>query len=310
MRIVFFGSPSIALPVLSNLLTAGHEIKLVVCQPDKAAGRGKKLTPPAVKTFAQDHNLPCLQPEKIRQDQQILEQIKEVKPELIVVVAYGQIIPAPIINLPLYKSLNVHFSLLPRYRGAAPVQWAILNGERFTGVTIFQLNEKMDEGPILSQEIVEILPRENAHELEIRLSHVGAKLLVKTIENLKNIEPKEQDHSRASYAPKLTKEQGQINWQEPAEIIDRKVRAFFSWPGAYTFFNGKKIEIISGLATQGIIPGASPGEIVQIDKSGLYVCCGQRSFYLIEKVKPEAKKEMSAYSFSLGAKIKLGSRMG
>jgi methionyl-tRNA formyltransferase len=310
MRIVFFGSPGIALPVLSGLLASGHEIKLVICQPDKPAGRGKKLTPPAVKVFAESHNLPCLQPEKIRKDQEILGLIKEARPELNVVVAYGQIIPASIISLPPFRSLNVHFSLLPGYRGAAPVQWAILNGERFTGVTIFQPTEKMDEGPILSQEILEILPRENAHELEIRLSHVGARLLVKTIENIKNIEPKEQNHSRATYAPKLTKDQGRLNWEEPAEVIDRKVRAFFLWPGAYTFFNGQRVEIIVGRIAQGIIPGARPGEIVQIDKPGIYVFCGQKSLYLIEKVKPEGKKEMSAHAFSLSGKINLGASFG
>jgi len=306
MRIVFFGSPAVALPALNNLLAAGHEIKLVISQPDKPAGRGKKLTPPAVKVFAQDHGLPCLQPEKIRKDEKVLEAIKAVNPEVNIVVAYGQIIPASIIYLPPFKSLNIHFSLLPKYRGAAPVHWAILNGERFTGVTIFQLNEKMDEGPILTQEIVEILPRENAHELETRLAHLGARLLIKTLDNIKNIELKEQDHSQATYAPKLSKDQGKINWNEPAEVIDRKVRAFFPWPGAFTLLNGLRVGIVNGQITQGIMPAARPGEIVQVDKSGIYVCCGYKTIYLIEKVKPEGKSEMSAYAFSLGGKVKVG----
>ncbi|MGB9893579.1 MAG: methionyl-tRNA formyltransferase, partial [Candidatus Saccharicenans sp.] len=252
------------------------------------------------------HGLPCLQPEKIKKDEETLRAIKEVNPEVNIVVAYGQIIPASIIYLPPFKSLNIHFSLLPKYRGAAPVQWAILNGERFTGVTIFQLNEKMDEGPILSQEMVEILPRENAHELETRLAHVGARLLIKTLENIRNIELKEQDHSRATYAPKLTKDQARIDWNEPAEVIDRKVRAFFLWPGAHTFINNQRIEVINGQITQGIMPAARPGEIVQIDKSGIYVCCGYKTIYLMEKVKPEGKNEMSAYAFSLSGKVKVG----
>lgn len=306
MRIVFFGSPPTALPSLNALLSAGHEIKLIITQPDKPAGRGKKLTPPAVKVFARDHGLPYLQPERIRKDEKVLETIKEASPDINIVVAYGQIIPAPIIYLPPLKSLNIHFSLLPRYRGAAPVQWAILNGERFTGITIFQLTEKMDEGPILSQEVVPILPRENAHELETRMSHIGAQLLIKTLEKINILELKEQDHSLATYAPKLTKEQGRINWQETAEAVDRKVRAFYGWPGAFTFINGQRLEIISGQITQGLMPAARPGEVVQLDKSGIYVCCGQKTFYLIEQVKPEGRKEMSAHSFSLGGKVRVG----
>ncbi|MCX8160860.1 MAG: methionyl-tRNA formyltransferase [Candidatus Saccharicenans sp.] len=306
MRVVFFGSPPTALPALSGLLSAGHEIKLVITQPDKPAGRGKKLTPPAVKVFAEDHGLPYLQPEKIRKDEKVLEAIKEANPDINIVVAYGQIIPGSIIYLPPLKSINIHFSLLPKYRGAAPVQWAILNGERFTGVTIFQLTEKMDEGPILTQELVPILPRENAHELETRLSHLGAQLLLRTIEKIGSLEPKEQDHSLATYAPKLTKEQGRIDWQQTAEAIDRQVRAFFGWPGAFAFHNGQRLEIISGQVTQGLMPAARPGEVVQLDKSGIYVCCGQKTFYLIEKVKPEGRKEMSAFSFSLGGKVRVG----
>lgn len=306
MKVVFFGSPAVALPALNALLAAGHEIKLVVTQPDKPAGRGKKLTPPPVKVFALNHQLEIIQPQKIRQDEQALEKIKAASPEVNVVVAYGQIIPASIIYLPKYKSLNVHFSLLPKYRGAAPVAWAILNGDRYTGVTIMQLNEKMDEGPILAREIVPVLPRENTQELETRLAHVGAELLVKTLSQIDSIIPQEQDHAQATYAPKITKEQGKINWSEPAEVIDRKVRAFYPWPGAYTFLNGQRLEIISGMVLPGLMPDSKPGEIIRVDKSGLYVCCGGGNLYLIEKVKPEGRKEMTAYAYSLGNRLSAG----
>lgn len=306
MKVVFFGSPAVALPALNALLAAGHEIKLVVTQPDKPAGRGKKLTPPPVKVFALNHQLEIIQPQKIRQDEQALEKIKAASPEVNVVVAYGQIIPASIIYLPKYKSLNVHFSLLPKYRGAAPVAWAILNGDQYTGVTIMQLNEKMDEGPILAREIVPILPRENTQELETRLAHVGAELLVKTLSQIDSIIPQEQDQAQATYAPKITKEQGKINWSEPAEVIDRKVRAFYPWPGAYTFLNGQRLEIISGVALPGLMPDSKPGEIVRVDKSGFYVRCGGGNLYLIEKVKPEGKKEMTAYAYSLGNRVLAG----
>ena len=306
MKIVFFGSPAVALPSLNALLAAGHEIKLVITQPDKPAGRGKKLTPPPVKFFAQNHQLEVIQPEKIRKEEQVLEKIKAAEPEVNVVVAYGQIIPPSIIYYPRYKSLNVHFSLLPKYRGAAPVAWAILNGDRYTGVTIMQLNERMDEGPILTREMVEILPRENAQELETRLSYLGAELLVKTLNQISSLTPQEQDPSQATYAPKITKEQAKIDWSEPAEVIDRKVRAFYPWPGAYTFFNRQRLEIISGLVLPGLMPDSRPGEIVRVDKPGLYVRCGGGNLYLIEKIKPEGKKEMTAYAFTLGNKLSAG----
>ncbi|HOP61515.1 MAG TPA: methionyl-tRNA formyltransferase [Candidatus Saccharicenans sp.] len=309
MKVAFFGSPAVALPALNSLIQAGHEIRLVITQPDRPAGRGKKLTPPPVKVFARDHGLPCLQPEKIRRDEQVLEALKQAEPEVNVVVAYGQIIPASIIYLPPFKTLNIHFSLLPKYRGAAPVQWAILNGDRKTGITIMELNEKMDEGPLLAQREVEILPGETARELEIRLSYLGAQLLIETLSRINEVERVEQKPELATYAPRLTKEQGKINWQEPARVIDLKVRAFFPWPGAFCFLDGKKIDILSGQPIAGIFPNSSPGEIIQIDKSGVYVACGQNTVYLIEKIKPESKKEMPAYAFSLGGKIKVGTRL-
>ena len=309
MKVAFFGSPAVALPALNSLIQAGHEIKLVITQPDRPAGRGKKLTPPPVKVFARDHGLPCLQPEKIRRDEQVLEALRQAEPEVNVVVAYGQIIPASIIYLPPFKTLNVHFSLLPKYRGAAPVQWAILNGDRKTGVTIMELNEKMDEGPILAQREVEILSGETARELETRLSYLGARLLIETLARINEIERVEQNPELATYAPRLTKEQGKINWQEPARVIDLKVRAFSPWPGAFCFLDGKKLDILSGQPITGMFPNSSPGEIIQIDRSGVYVACGQNTAYLIEKLKPESKKEMPAYAFSLGGKIKVGTRL-
>ncbi|MDD8019715.1 MAG: methionyl-tRNA formyltransferase [Acidobacteriota bacterium] len=310
MKIVFFGSPAIALPALNSLIQVGHEIKLVITQPDRPAGRGKKLTSPPVKVFAQNHGLPCLQSEKIKRDDKVLEAIKQAGPDVNVVVAYGQIIPASIIYFPPLKTLNIHFSLLPRYRGAAPVEWAILSGETTTGVTIIELNEKMDEGPILAQKEVGILPGENAHELEIRLSYLGAELLIDTLARINEIRRIDQDHEQASYAPKLTKDQGKIDWQESAGAIDLKVRAFFPWPGAYSFFHGQKVEILSGQAIPGTFSASSPGEILHVDKSGLYISCGQNTTYLIEKIKPQSKKEMSAYAFSLSGKIKSGTKLG
>lgn len=307
MNIVFFGSPVSALPSLKKLLEMGHSIELIITQPDKPSGRGKKLMPCPVKKTALGLNIPFYQPLKIRKDQIALDKIKKIQPDLNVVVAYGQIIPSSIIYLPRYNSLNVHFSLLPKYRGASPVQWALLKGEERTGVTIFELNEKMDEGDILSQEEVKIFPGESAAELETRLGEKGADFLIEMIAQIDKMKPREQDHSQATYAPKLSKEDGKINWTKNALYIERQVRAFTPWPSAYAFLEDKRIKIYKGKKRENKAKlGSSPGEILGIRKEGIEVCCGDRSIYLIESLQPENRKQMDAYAFSLGAKIKPG----
>jgi len=304
MRVVFFGSPATALPSLAKLLKGGHRVELVVCQPDKPAGRGKKLTPCPVKSFAAGKGLACYEPEKIRNDPVALEKIRAADPEIIIVVAYGQMIPTPIIDLPKYKSINVHFSLLPKYRGASPVQWAVLNGEEKTGVTIFRLNDKMDEGEILASEAISILPRENALNLETRLSHIGAELLHRTLASLDRLRPVEQDQTLATYAPKLKKEDGRIDWSQEADLVDRKVRAMTPWPSAYTFLRGRRLIIQEGQPSFETADQDSPGKIASIEKYGILVCCRNRSLYLIQTLQPENKKSMGAFSFSLGGNIK------
>jgi len=307
MNIVFFGSPASALPSLSRLLEEGHQIALIITQPDRPSGRGKKLTQSPVKEFAIKKGIPVYQSERIKRDQIAKEKIQNIEPDLNVVVAYGQIIPLSILEIPKYQSINVHFSLLPKYRGASPVQWTVLNGEKTTGITIFKLNEKMDEGDILSQEKTDINPYENAGELEARLSTIGAELLVKTIANLKNIKAQKQNHSQATYAPKLKKEDGLIDWHKDAQSIDRHVRAFTPWPSAFSFFKGKRLIITRGKEIkEEFIHLANPGELLKIKKDGIEVCCGQGSVYLIESLRPEGRKEMPAYSFSLGINIKPG----
>ena len=308
MKIVFFGSPTIALVSLKRIIEEGHRIELVISQPDKPTGRGKKLIPAPLKRFAQDLNIPVYQPVKIRKDQIALEKIKKINPDLNVVVAYGQIIPSSIIFLPKYNSINVHFSLLPKYRGASPIQWALLNGERKTGVTIFELNERMDEGDILAKEEVDIHPEEGASELEARLAQKGADLLVKTIANISKIKPQKQDHSQATYAPRIKKEDGRIKWEKNAIFIERLVKAYTPWPSAYTFLADRRIKILKGKKEAFKGQSSSPGEILEVKKRGIEVCCGDASVFLIENLQPENKKPMSAYSFSLGAKIRPGDR--
>ena len=306
MRIVFFGSPASALPSLQKILEEGHQVELIITQPDKPSGRGGKLTPPPVKKFALEGKIDILQPEKIKKDTLAFEKIKSLAPDLIVVVAYGQIIPSSVIYLPKYHSINVHFSLLPKYRGASPVQWAILNGEIKTGLTIFELNEKMDEGDILVQEEVEILPGEKAFELESRLAEKGAKLLIKTISEIDRIKPVKQDHSQATYAPRLRKEDGRIDWRKDALFIERQVRAMTPWPSAHTFFKEKRIKIKEGTKLDLKSESCSPGKIQALKKEGIEVCCGEGSIYLIERIQPENRSEMSAYAFSIGARMKSG----
>jgi methionyl-tRNA formyltransferase len=306
MRIVFFGSPASALPSLEKLLEAGHRIELAITQPDKPSGRGKAFTCSPVKELALKQAIPVLQPIKIRQDESALKAIKKINPDINVVVAYGQIIPASIIYLPRFRSINVHFSLLPKYRGAAPVQWSILKGEEKTGVTIFELTEKMDEGDILSREEVEILPRENSWQLETRLAHIGATLLVETLEGIENIRRIPQDHSQASYAPRLKKEQGRIDWTKDALAIDRMVRAYTPWPGAFTFFKGQRMIIHAGQNLTDSGPGRLPGQVIEIRKEGIAVCCGNESVFLVERLQRENKKAMEAAVFLRGTKIESG----
>jgi methionyl-tRNA formyltransferase len=309
MKVVFFGSPLSALPSLKKILESGHSIELVITQPDKPTGRGERLLPCPVKQIALDLNIPVFQPLKIRKDASALEKLKRIQPDLVVVVAYGQIIPASIIYLPQHNSLNVHFSLLPQYRGASPVQWALLNGEERTGITIFELNEKMDEGDVLAQKETEILPEENAAELEARLAKLGAELLIKTIDRIDSLKPQKQDHSQATYAPKLKKEDGKIDWGKDSRYIQRQVRAFTPWPSAYAFIREKRVKIPKGQKSEGrAASSSSPGEILNIDKEGIEICCGERSVFLIERVQPENRKEMDAFAFSLGMRIKPGDK--
>ncbi len=308
MKIVFFGSPKSALPALNKILDAGNYINLIITQPDRPSGRGKKLAISPVKKFGLDRDIPIYQPEKIRKDPIIVEKIKASSPDLNIVVAYGQIIPSSVIYLPKYDSINMHFSLLPKYKGASPVHWAILNGDKKTGITIFKLNEKMDEGDILSQEEVEIFSYESSVDLEARLALIGADLLLKTISRIDKIKPRKQDHSLSTYAPLLKKEDGKINWEKDSAYIERQVKAFNPWPSTYTFLEEKRIKILQGKSTDKKGSLGSPGEILKINKEGLEICCGDRNSFLIEILQPENKKEMNAYSFSLGGKIKPGDK--
>ncbi|MGA2586473.1 MAG: methionyl-tRNA formyltransferase [Candidatus Aminicenantales bacterium] len=310
MRVVFFGSPEAALPSFARLLKAGYEVDLVVTQPDRPAGRGKKVTAGPIKKFALERGIAISQPERIRTEAAAFAAIRDVQADVHVVVAYGQIIPTSIIDLPRHKSLNVHFSLLPKYRGASPVSWAILNGETKTGVTIIRLNAKMDEGDILSATETDIFAGENAGELESRLAEIGAGLLLDTLSHLESITPLPQDHSLACLAPKIKKEDGKIVWSMDAGLIDRKVRAFSPRPSAFTFLRGQRLIILKGRALAGPAAADEPGKVLSVSKEGLDVCCKNKTIYRILRLQPESKGAMEAHAYTLSGKIGLSDILG
>lgn len=308
MRIIFFGSPASAIPSFRRLIEEGHTLQLAITQPDRPSGRGRKLKPSPVKRLALELNIPVFQPEKIRKDPAALQKISECRPDLNVVVAYGQIIPADIIYFPRFNSINLHFSLLPKYRGASPVHWALLNGDKKTGISVMKLNEKMDEGDILSQEEIAIFPDENAGRLESRLAEAGADLLIKTVAEIGRITPIKQDHACATYAPKIKKEDGRINWTKDALDLERKTRALSPWPSVYCFFGQNRLKILRGkkIPSTGGKVDQPPGKILKIDTNGIQIACGGRSVFLVETLQHENKKEMDAYAFSLGRQLKPG----
>ena len=244
MKIVFMGTPDFALASLDKLIDGGYEIAAVVTQPDRPKGRGKKLTPPPVKERALGAGLRVLQPERVK-DSGFIEALKELSPDIIIVVAYGQILPEEIINLPAMGCINVHASLLPKYRGAAPINWCIINGESRTGVTTMYMDKGMDTGDILLQRETEIGENETAGELHDRLAALGADLLLETLEGLQRneVERKAQDHSAATYAPQLDRETGRVDWNSDAKSIYNLIRGTNPWPGCYTVYKGERMKL-------------------------------------------------------------------
>jgi len=310
MRIVFMGTPEAAVPSLKRLLTDGHDIVAVWTQPDKPAGRGEQMRLPPVKAFALAHGLKVEQPRKIKVDE-TKELFASYAAELAVVVAYGRILPAEYLSAPSRGCINVHFSLLPLYRGAAPVNWAIVNGELKSGVTTMFIEEELDSGPILLQRETFIGENETAPELMQRLAVNGAELLGETLAQIDRITPQPQRDHEATFAPVLTKADGAIDWSKPAEIIERCVRGFQPWPTAYTHHAGRRL-IIWKAALQDDDFGESgqPGGVVAADGDNLVVCCGEAGALRLMEVQPEAKRRMSVRDFLNGTRLKVGDRFG
>lgn len=296
MSIVFFGTPEFAIPSLKALIRSEEDIRLVVTQPDKLKGRGHKLSPPPVKTAALEAGIRVIQPTTLK-NKELLVEISSLKPEFIVVVAYGKILPKSILEMPRYGCINVHASLLPKYRGAAPIQWAIINGEKKTGVTTMLIDEGLDTGPILQKKEMEINNEDTAESLGRKLSVSGALLLLDTMQGIRDgsVKPMPQN-GMVSYAPVLTKEDGLIDWSKNAEEIFNFVRGMLPWPGAYCYIDKERVKILrvkhrKGNYEQGTIMKASGDEFIVGTGGGLLS---------IIELQPSGKRPMSASAFIQG----------
>jgi len=296
MRCVFLGTPAFAVPTLEAMIAAGHDVISVVTQPDRPSGRGHQLADSPVKEAALRHRLPVYQPERIRRPESVAT-LTALAPDAMVVVGYGQIVPQSIIDIPPHGIINVHASLLPKYRGAGPVQWAIANGETRTGVTTMRIDAGLDTGDMLLKAETDIGPDETAVELGARLAAMGAGLLIKTLAGIAMIVAQKQDPAQATYAPLLKKEDGRIDWRQPAQVIHNRVRGFQPWPGAYTRFRGQQLHIWRSRVAR--TESGEPGRLLL---HPLRAVCGEGALEPIE-VQLEGRKRISADAFANGQHI-------
>lgn len=305
MRVIFMGTPDFAVGTLEELIKAGHEVVLAVSQPDKAVGRSKALKYTPVKACAVAHGIEVYQPNRIREPEAV-EYLRKYHPDIIIVEAFGQIIPKEILDIPPYGCINVHASLLPKYRGASPIQWAVIHGDKVTGVTTMRMDEGLDTGDMILKEEVAVREDETAGSLFERLSEVGAKLCVKTVEAIENgtavYTP--QDHAKATHTAKINKELGKIDWSRPAEEIECLIRGLDPWPSAYTRLEDKILKIWKANVV-GETGNASPGCIVKVAKDTIWVQTGKEILSLLE-VQLEGKKRMTTEAFLNGYPVEEG----
>ena len=310
MKIVFMGTPDYAATALEAILQAGYEVTGVVCQPDKPKGRSGALSACPVKECALKYNLPVFQPERIKRPEAV-EELRKFPADVFVVAAFGQILSEEILTMPKYGCINIHASLLPKYRGAAPIQWCIVDGEKETGVTIMQMDAGIDTGDILFTKKVAITEEETGGSLFDKLSQAGAELIVEALPKIEagEVKPVKQDEARSNYARMLKKEDGQINWNRPAEEIGRLVRGMDPWPSAFTYYRGKQFKIWKAQAVDGGTEGLLPGTIAQIEKQGIWIACGSGMLQVTE-AQMEGKKRMSAADLMNGRTLEMNERLG
>ena len=307
MKLAFLGTPEFAAPSLEALVSAGHDLHLVLTQPDRPKGRGQELAAPPVKQCALRLGLAVSQPERVRRPE-VVEQLRSLDLDAMVVVGYGQIIPQSVIDMVPHGILNVHASLLPNYRGAAPIQWAIANGETRTGVTIMRIDAGLDTGHMLRKWETEIGPEETAPELSARLAVAGAKLLIETLEDLATIRPEPQNHAEATLAPILKKEDGFVHWEWPARKIHSRCRGFQPWPGAITTFRGLQLQIWR--CTPFPETFAAPPGAMRAVKRRLLVACGEASALEILELQLQGRKRVAADAFLNGQHLSDNERLG
>lgn len=310
MKLVFCGTPQFAVPTLEAVIAAGHKVALVVTQPDRAAGRGMDVQPPPVKRAAMKHQIPVVQPEKIKNNAEFRRQLEETRPDAILVVAYGRIIPQWMLDLPKHGNINLHGSLLPKYRGAAPIQWAIANGENITGVTTMRLDAGLDTGDMLLARAVPVGQEETAIDVYEGLAAVGAELMVETLCGLDegSLFCQPQDHSLASLAPILTRDDGRIDFTRTAHNIYDRWRGFQPWPGAHTTLRGKKL-IVHRMHIPLHAADGEPGTLA-VEGDVLSAFCANGRAVIFDEVQMEGKRRMSAAEFLRGYQIKSGERLG
>lgn len=310
-RIVFFGTPEFAVPPFKALIQSSYQVVGLVCQQDKPSGRGYQLKAPPTKEVALQHGIPVLQPEKIRNNTEFLEQLKALSPDFLITAAYGKILPKAVLDIPKIAPLNIHASLLPKYRGASPIQWVVANGDAITGVTIMKMDEGMDTGDILLQEEIPIEASDTAGTLSEKLSHLGAKLILEALDRYPGLTPQVQDSHLATFTKLIEKEDGKIDWNQPAERLANLIRGMDPWPGTFVDGQAGPIKILAGtLYSEENDPVFLPGMVFDIIKNEGIVIQTLKGKLLVSKVQPAGKKAISAWDFANGARLKKGDFLG
>ncbi len=313
MKIIYMGTPDFAVPPLKALAEAGYEVAAVVTQPDKPKGRGKTLMPTPVKEEALKHGIPVYQPEKVKEIS-FVEKLREINPDVIIVAAFGQIIPKEILDMPRFGCLNIHASLLPKYRGAAPIQYAVIDGEKESGVTLMRMGTGLDTGDMISKAVVPLADDETGGSLFEKLAQAGARLLTDTLPSVFDgtaVYEKQPEESPTPYAAMITKQMGLLDFGRSAGELERLVRGLNPWPSAYTFLEGKTLKIWKAAVSEkkyGESADALPGTVLLTDKDGIHVCCGNGCL-ILEEVQLEGKKRMDADAFLRGFQVKTGTRL-
>lgn len=311
MNAIFMGTPDFAVASLDYMAREGHNVLCAVTQPDKPRGRGNKVSFSPVKEKAVELNIPVMQPVKIKNDSEFIDKLKCLNPDIIVVVAFGQILPKEVLSIPKYGCINVHASLLPRLRGAAPINWAIINGDKEAGVTTMFMDTGLDTGDMLLMKKTEIGVDETAGELHDRLSIMGAELLIKTLRQFENgaINRTPQDSSKSTYAPMLDRDTGRIDWHKSSEDIKNLVRGTNPWPVSYSFLNGEKLKIWRADMDEAIAQTGKPGQVYKVDKNGIYIYSKDGGI-ILKEVQAENSKRVDAYAYTLGHPVKIDSVFG